>query len=177
MSLLLFGAQSFNVTRTLSRYFCRPPAACGCHFCGFSQVLFADMKPSLLPPSPNMGKYGDQNEIRVEHSRGRGGLQALTNVDRVLNVKGADEMSNANTFEFSTEDRSPFLLQPSKILSHLPRSPAQVGCMRWVLGAGALGRPRGIGWRGRWEGGSGWGITCKSMADSCQCMAKNTTIL
>ena len=37
------------------------------------------------------------------------------------------------------------------------RSPAQVGCMRQVLGAGALGRPRGIGWRGRWEGGSGWG--------------------
>ena len=32
------------------------------------------------------------------------------------------------------------------------------GCMRHVLGAGALGRPRGIGWRGRWEGGSGWGI-------------------
>ena len=23
---------------------------------------------------------------------------------------------------------------------------------------GALGRPRGIGWGGRWEGGSGWGI-------------------
>ena len=38
------------------------------------------------------------------------------------------------------------------------RSPAQVGCMRQVLGAGALGRPRGIWWRGRWEGGSGWGI-------------------
>ena len=30
--------------------------------------------------------------------------------------------------------------------------------MRQVLGARALGRPRGIGWRGRWEGGSGWGI-------------------
>ena len=27
-----------------------------------------------------------------------------------------------------------------------------------MLRAGALGRPRGIGWRGRWEGGSGWGI-------------------
>ena len=27
--------------------------------------------------------------------------------------------------------------------------------MRQVLGPGALGRPRGIGWRGRW--GSGWG--------------------
>ena len=30
--------------------------------------------------------------------------------------------------------------------------------MRQVLGPGALGRPRGIGWRGRGEGGSGWGI-------------------
>ena len=38
------------------------------------------------------------------------------------------------------------------------RSPAQVGCMRQTLGPGALGRPRGIGWRGRWEGGWGWGI-------------------
>ena len=38
------------------------------------------------------------------------------------------------------------------------RSPAQVGCMRQVLGPGTLGRPRRIGWRGRWEGGSGWGI-------------------
>ena len=37
------------------------------------------------------------------------------------------------------------------------RSPAQVGCMRQVLRPGALGRPRGIGWGGRWEGGSGWG--------------------
>ena len=37
------------------------------------------------------------------------------------------------------------------------KSPAQVGCMRQVLMAGALGRPRGMGWGGRWEGGSGWG--------------------
>ena len=37
------------------------------------------------------------------------------------------------------------------------RSPAQVGCMRQAIRPGALGRPRGIGWRGRWEGGSGWG--------------------
>ena len=41
------------------------------------------------------------------------------------------------------------------------RSPAQLGCMRQVLGPGALGRPRGIGRRGRWEGGSGWGIHVK----------------
>ena len=38
------------------------------------------------------------------------------------------------------------------------RSPAQVGCMRQVLKPGALGRPRQIGWRGRWEAASGWGI-------------------
>ena len=38
------------------------------------------------------------------------------------------------------------------------RSPAQVGCMRQVLGPGALGRPRGIRWRGMWEGWLGWGI-------------------
>ena len=38
------------------------------------------------------------------------------------------------------------------------RSPAQVGCMRQVLGPGVLRRPRGIGWRGRWEGGLWWGL-------------------
>ena len=35
--------------------------------------------------------------------------------------------------------------------------------MRQVLGPGALGRPRGSRWRGRWEGGSGWGTTTKKM--------------
>ena len=32
-------------------------------------------------------------------------------------------------------------------------------CITWyrVLGAGALGWPRGMGWGGRWEVGSGWG--------------------
>ena len=39
--------------------------------------------------------------------------------------------------------------------------------------AGCLGlghwEPRGMGWGGRWEGGSGWGTP---VADSCQCMAK-----
>ena len=38
------------------------------------------------------------------------------------------------------------------------RPSAQAGCKRQVLGPGALARPRGIRWRGRWEGGSGWGI-------------------
>ena len=48
--------------------------------------------------------------------------------------------------------------------------------MRQAFGPGALGRPRGIGWRGRWEGGIGMGNTYKPMADSFQCMAKSTTI-
>ena len=56
------------------------------------------------------------------------------------------------------------------------RSPAQVGCMRQGLRAGALGRHSGMGCRGR-RGGIGMGNTCKSMADSCQCLAKTTTIL
>ena len=30
--------------------------------------------------------------------------------------------------------------------------------MTQVLGPGALGRPGGIGSRGRWEGGLGWGV-------------------
>ena len=47
--------------------------------------------------------------------------------------------------------------------------------MRQALGLGALGRPRGIGWRGRWES-IGMGNTCKSMVDSFQCMTKPTTI-
>ena len=35
----------------------------------------------------------------------------------------------------------------------------QVGYMRQVLGPDALGRPRGIRWRGRREGGSGIHVT------------------
>ena len=48
--------------------------------------------------------------------------------------------------------------------------------MRQALRPGALGRPRGSGWRGRWEGGIGMGNTCKPMAVSFQCMTKSTTI-
>ena len=39
----------------------------------------------------------------------------------------------------------------------LNRSPGQAGCMRQVLRDGALGRPWGMGWRGRLAGESGWG--------------------
>ena len=52
------------------------------------------------------------------------------------------------------------------------RSLVQVGCMRQVLRAGALGWPRGMGWEGRWEGGFRMGNIGKSMADSCQLWEK-----
>ena len=44
-----------------------------------------------------------------------------------------------------------------------------------VLEASALGQPRGMGW-GRWGGDLGCG-THVHMADSCQCMAKTTSIV
>ena len=46
--------------------------------------------------------------------------------------------------------------------------------MRQVLGPGALGRPRGV--EREVGGGIRMGNTCKSMADSFQCMTKPTTI-
>ena len=45
----------------------------------------------------------------------------------------------------------------TSILSRVKQITSQVGCMRQVLRASALGRPRGMGWTGRQEGGSGWG--------------------
>ena len=51
----------------------------------------------------------------------------------------------------------------------------QITSPGWMLGPSALERPRGMGWRGRWEG-FGVGNTCKSMVDSSQCITKTTTI-
>ena len=45
-----------------------------------------------------------------------------------------------------------------------------------MLGAGALGRPGGMVQGVRRKGGFGMGNTGTPMADSCQCMAKPTTI-
>ena len=56
-------------------------------------------------------------------------------------------------------------------LSSVKRTASPGSMHERALRADALGRPRGMGWGGRWEGGSGWG----HMADSCQCMAKTTT--
>ena len=45
--------------------------------------------------------------------------------------------------------------------------------MRQALGPGAPGKPRGNGWRGRWEGGLGWGTHVNPWL--FQCMTKSTT--
>ena len=55
--------------------------------------------------------------------------------------------------------------------------PAQAGCMRQVLGPGALGKTQRDWVEKEVGGGIGMGNTCKSKADSCQCMTKTTTIL
>ena len=46
-----------------------------------------------------------------------------------------------------------------------------------ALKDGVLGQLRGMGYGGKCEQGSGWGDTCTAMDDSCQCMARPTTIL
>ena len=42
---------------------------------------------------------------------------------------------------------------------------------------GALYQPRGVGWGGRWEGGSKGGYMCIPMADSCLGLTENSKIL
>ena len=46
-----------------------------------------------------------------------------------------------------------------------------------ALKVGALGKPRGIGWGGRWQGDSWWGVMCDPVADPCQYVAGATTAL
>ena len=43
---------------------------------------------------------------------------------------------------------------------------SRIDARYWMLGPGALGRPRGMVWGGRREEGSGWGTTCIPVADS-----------
>ena len=50
-----------------------------------------------------------------------------------------------------------FMLKFKNYVSSVKQIASQVGCMWQVFRAGALGRPRGMGWEGRREGGSGWG--------------------
>ena len=52
-------------------------------------------------------------------------------------------------------------------LPNVNRQPVGICCMAQETQTGALHQPRGLGWGGRWEGGSkGKGYTY-TMADSC----------
>ena len=57
------------------------------------------------------------------------------------------------------------------------RSPVQVGCMRQVLRGWCTGKTQRDRMGREVGGGFGMGNTWKSMADSCQCMEKITTVL
>ena len=58
------------------------------------------------------------------------------------------------------------------------KEPVGICCMTQGAQPGALWQPWGVGWSGRWKGGvQGGGNICKSMADSCLCMAETATAL
>ena len=54
--------------------------------------------------------------------------------------------------DFVGEGEGGMLQKNSMYIIYSETSPAQVGCMRQMLRPDALGRPRGIGWKGRWDG-------------------------
>ena len=53
------------------------------------------------------------------------------------------------------------IFQENSVETCILSSVKQITSPGWIhetrLGPGALGKPGGSGWRGRWEGGSGWG--------------------
>ncbi|KAM9738945.1 uncharacterized protein ACBT57_013571 isoform 7-T7 [Dama dama] len=91
-------------------------------------------------------------DLRRKHRERRRKLYELENgldkdeQDRDDLRKSVDELENGLEELLKAADK---IEQEKKIRFHRKS--------RQVLGPGALGRPRGIGWRG-WEGGSGWGI-------------------
>ncbi|KAM9738947.1 uncharacterized protein ACBT57_013571 isoform 9-T9 [Dama dama] len=84
-------------------------------------------------------------DLRRKHRERRRKLYELENGLDDLR-KSVDELENGLEELLKAADK---IEQEKKIRFHRKS--------RQVLGPGALGRPRGIGWRG-WEGGSGWGI-------------------
>ena len=73
------------------------------------------------------------------------------------------------------------MIRESSIKTCILSRVKQITSPGWMHETSAQGWCTGKTQRGRVErevgGGIGMGNTCKSMADSCQCMAKTTTIL
>ena len=85
------------------------------------------------------------------------------------NLNTASLVSDLRTLaSHLTAIRSSFLLSKARIRVTSMRQ----GTQGWCTGM----TPRGMGWGEKWEGSSGWGTQCTSTGDSCQCMAKTTTI-
>ena len=85
--------------------------------------------------------------------------------NRLLGSVGEGEggMSRENSIETSIPSRVKLIISPGWM--------HETGAQSWCTGKTQRDRvEREVG------GGIGMGNTCKSMADSCQCMAKTTTI-
>ena len=80
-----------------------------------------------------------------------------TNADSTFMQRSTSLVLWASKGQFELAKEKKKTLKPCSILTPLHKE-NQISFMRQVLGPGSLGRPRGIGWRGRWEVGSGWGI-------------------
>ena len=123
----------------------------------FESVLMRWMKLEPIIPSEVSQKDKHQYSILTHII----GIQKDGNNNRICKTEKETQMYRINFWTLWENPRvGCFERTASKHVYYQGwnRPPAQAGCMRRVLRAGALGRPRGMGWRGRWEGGSGWGI-------------------
>ena len=99
--------------------------------------------------------FTDDMILYIEHSK-----DATRNILKLISEFGkfADRKSvHRNLFYFYTlamkDQKEEFLKIPLTVASKIIKIHAQY----WMLGAGALGRPRRMEWGGRREEGSGWG--------------------
>ena len=82
-------------------------------------------------------------------------LASTVSVEKMSGYPNDDPLCMTSYYSPDALNNVSFAFAFASLIKIWNRSPAQVGCMRQVLAAGALGRPRGIRWGGMWEGGSG----------------------
>ena len=93
------------------------------------------------------------------------------NVSRTSWASHTSENGSVESFAYFFKKKKKTLFE--HVYYHMwNESPVQVQCMRQGARGWCTGRPRGMGWRGRWEGGFRMGNICTPVVGSCQCMAK-----
>ena len=112
-------------------------------FCNL--VVFGTLARTISMQSWSQGSY---TTIATRKKNSEGEMVSIYYSERFPFKRGRD--GRRRGWDVSREQHR------NRYIIYGERSPAQVGCMKQVLGPGALGRPCVIGWRGRWEGG--WGI-------------------